>query len=398
MTIQHAMVKQAISHLVIKEPYFASMLLNMEIEETEKVKTFATDGKNLFFSPTFASCLNFDQIVGTIIHEICHVSNYHVFRKGNRDHEDWNRACDYAVNSAIIKSGYKLPENIKDKDGKVIFDKACIDDVFDGKSAEDIYRIIHDPNKQKGGGGSSGTGKDEYEGTTFGEVIQHPDPEAGEQEVRINNKIAENNAKRHGKGLTDALAREIKREKPNNNWREILKNFVSEQYPRDYSWSKPNRRYLYTDIVLPSLDGKVIGNIAIAVDTSGSVSSEELNKMVGEVFNCMETLLEDKGAFQLPVISCDDQVRGVQVLESVHDTPSVKGGGETDFAPIFQHIKDNKEGYYENLKCIIVVTDGYCDSHGVDPEIPVLWAITTDAGLTYSPRPFGEVMKFDIHH
>lgn len=370
-------VQDAITSLVLSHPFFASILLQQKIVENNDIDTFAVNGTHLFYNDKFADSLTFDECKGVLAHEILHIALLHITRKGNRDHSLFNEACDYAINPLLKNEGFKLPEGALD------------DKRFHDKSAEDIYRILEKerPPSSKNGGKKNKKGN-------FGEVLQSSTPQKTEEEVRIQVKVAEASARNQGQ-LSASLVRLCGLQQSQLNWREIINRFVSEQFPRDYSWSKPNKRFLHHGIILPSLDGKMVGKFAIAVDTSGSVSNNELVAMVSEVMGCLETILEDNTTISLPVIYCDAAVCGVQIFETGSEKPEPKGGGGTDFAPIFAHIAENKDGLFDDLRGLIVITDGYCDSHGIEPPFPVIWAITTDQGMQFE-RPFGEIMKFDI--
>src|SRR5688572_8159858 len=101
-------VKQRIS-LVISEPFFGQLLLNLKLIEMDeqmvkafsgsgRYPTFCTDGVYLWFNPDFSKDLNDIQLRTVLIHEVIHPMLLHIFRRGDRDPVIWNIACDYHVN------------------------------------------------------------------------------------------------------------------------------------------------------------------------------------------------------------------------------------------------------------------------------------------------------------
>jgi predicted metal-dependent peptidase len=409
--IKNKKVRDGINSLILSHPFFASILLQQEVVEDNNMPTFAVDGKALFYNDDFANALNHDQTRAVLAHEVLHIVLLHHCRLGKRDPKLFNEAADLAINPELEKAGFKLPRDIKDKDGKVIFDKPLIDPRFDNMSAEDIYRILEKEQKQNGGGGNNKGGAGQNppgnnkpspggnKGSSFGDVIAAKNPAQQEKETKVQINQAESFSKMCGKNPYN-IERLIQNNKSEiHDWREIVNRFVSEAYPKDYSWNKPNKRFLQRGIILPSLDGKVTGKFVIACDTSGSVGNSELRGMVSEIYNCLETILEDNPNIELPIIYCDAQVHSVDILTDTNDKTIPRGGGGTSFLPVFEYIKNDKTGIFDGIKGLIYITDGYCGMEPIpEQDFKVLWDITTDHGMSSYKRAIGENMRFDINH
>jgi predicted metal-dependent peptidase len=53
---------------------------------------------------------------------------------------------------------------------------------------------------------------------------------------------------------------------------------------KDYStWRRPSKRFLGQDIYMPSTVGESMGDLVVAIDTSGSIGSKELQVFLSEV-------------------------------------------------------------------------------------------------------------------
>ena len=103
-------VSRAITRLVVKHPFFGSLALSLRVEADTDVSTMCTDGKFIKWNPEFVDTMDQEETVGVMAHEVCHVTFKHMLRRGERDADRWNVACDYAINEILIESGFTLPE------------------------------------------------------------------------------------------------------------------------------------------------------------------------------------------------------------------------------------------------------------------------------------------------
>ena len=124
-------VKNALGRLLLIAPFFGAVGLRLKLEETEAVKTAATDGVSLLFNPHFIAQLSRRELVFLVAHEIAHVVLKHMLRRGARDHKRWNKACDYAINIMLDDSNYfgDFPQD------------GLLDARYRGMSSEAIYAV-----------------------------------------------------------------------------------------------------------------------------------------------------------------------------------------------------------------------------------------------------------------
>lgn len=419
MNIQTAkgQMTRARTGLILDQPFFASLLLRLKVVEDSSCETIATDGRKLSYNPKFVEGLSLDELKGVLAHEVLHLSNLHQVRRGSRDHGDFNRAADYAINGLIEDAGLKLPAD------------RLRDPAFDGKGAEEIYRIIHQqpqqsqnepeqPQQGQGQGqgqqgqgqpdddsqgepdsegeGQDGNGKPQDSGDPgkCGEVRDATNEEGGkaseadrsqqEAEWKIAVAQAASIAKARGK-LPGSLARFVDSVmEPKVDWREVLRRFVTNNAKADYSWKTPNRRFVHQGIYLPSLHSETLKPIVVAVDTSGSINDEILKQFSAE----LTAIVGELPISTVKVVYCDAEVNRVEDFTK-DDLPlklKACGGGGTDFRPVFEHIETECE---EAPACAVYLTDMDGTFPEEDPGYPVLWA---SIGYT-SDAPFGEVVK-----
>lgn len=159
---------------------------------------------------------------------------------------------------------------------------------------------------------------------------------------------------------------------PKISWEEIMREFMTAKVRNDYTYIKPNKRYASTGFIQASLENPSLGDIVIAIDTSGSLSEKEHSHILGQIINFL-----NQYTCKLYLIYCDCQVNKVIVIDQ-NDTElptKLYGGGGTDFRPVFNYLEQEQI----EPTCVIYFTDGYCSSFPKQTSInyPVCWIITT---------------------
>ena len=369
---------KARTRLVLSQPFFGSLALRMGLIENPAIETMATDGRDVHFNPSFVDGLTMDELVGVLAHEVMHPACNHHTRRGSRDAERWNIAADYAINPVLIDNGFTLPA------------EALLDPAYAGLSAEAIYNRLP-PAQSGGGGGQDGNCPDPGRcGGVMdapGEAGRPSPAELASAEAEWRQAVAQSAtiAKNAGK-LPGDLARLVDEVlHPKADWREILRRFVEMSAKQEYRWNPPNRRFVHQGVYLPSCRSEQMPPIAVAIDTSGSVSQSEMNQFAAEI----TSILEDCMPEEIHVLYCDSRLRNAETF-SPHDLPielHPRGGGGTDFRPPFEWLDD--AGI--DPVCVVYLTDLYCSSYPDEPAYPTLWVTTTAPGHVSEP-PFGEVV------
>ena len=365
-----------------KSAFFATLALRLVPEVDWSCGTMATDGRVLAYCPEFVAGLAPDELLGVLVHEVMHNALAHPCRRGSRDPETWNLACDLAVNPLLLEAGFALPA------GRVVPGEGQQAHLPTGKSAEEYYALLGAPNP-----GSDGPSQPSDSSTPTKETSDDPggcggvrDLGAGPSESRERESEwqaavaqAEQAAKGRGDlpgGLHRAVAGVLR---PAADWRAELREFLSSHAKNDYSWTRPNRRFVARGLYLPGLHSEELGSVVIAVDTSGSIGEAELNAFASEAnaileaFDCTATVLYHDAA-----------VTGVQEWRST-DGPLVLdpvGGGGTSHRCVFEWLAKSDEAF----ACVICLTDLETRFPDEVPDVPVLWAVLGDSARQ---PPFG---------
>lgn len=150
-----------------------------------------------------------------------------------------------------------------------------------------------------------------------------------------------------------------------------------------YSWTRPNRRHVWVGLYLPGVESKGVGEIVIAVDCSGSVSSRQLGLFESEV----RSILAGQRPRLVHVLYFDAVVQKVETYQAGQLVSlSPVGGGGTDFRPCFYWLEE--QGVIPQT--LVFLTD-LCGTFPREaPTYPVIWA-STDA----RKAPFGEIVPME---
>lgn len=175
------------------------------------------------------------------------------------------------------------------------------------------------------------------------------------------------------------------------NWQDELRRFIDSKTRVDFSWTKPNKRYLNSGFILPGVEADGIDKLGIVIDTSGSITEEQLSTFLAEV-----RAARDAGAVaDVVCIQCDTDVRHVDRFSQGDEIKLVAHGrGGTRFSPALQWFKDNEP----DVVALIYFTDLECYDWGTQPEVPLMWAAYGyDSRVRQLAKnvPFGEVLHIE---
>ena len=415
----------------------ASMLLHLDLIEVSSSQcgTIATDGKRIIYNPDFVLEVEEDELRSVLIHEALHVVYEHPLRRGKRHPKVWNISCDYAINGLLIYDlGMELPEGglwsreYQGKSSEAIYSELM-------KSEESLQEAIDSMGEGNEGNSETEGGDDEQSNT--GKYFAPSDVKTGEQvgEIDLDSIPMPTgevwDAQDEGKPLSDSAITELKGEiqravsladklekamstegtsSMSNridqlkdvkvNWKDELNDFLQSSVANENSWSRLNRRHSWRGINLPSkAKSPQGGELAVAIDMSGSVSQYELNMFATEI----QAMAEDCGLEKIRVCYCDTTVRKNEQGEwwDIYELDQgdelvlrARGGGGTRFDPPFNLFNDYSDDV-EDVQAFIYFTDGWGDvSADVEPSVPVIWCVTEES--YYAERlPFGEVIYVD---
>lgn len=180
--------------------------------------------------------------------------------------------------------------------------------------------------------------------------------------------------------LIEVIDKLLEKKDPVVDWRGYFRRFVAAS--QNVKVNKTKRRESNRFIGMPGLKFNPKHEILVAVDTSGSVSTEELANFYTEL-NFIH-----KAGVKITVAQCDADISNIQKFNP-KDIVSIHGRGGTDFDPPMEYLNKNKSKY----TCLVYFTDGACTPPRIKTTRPVLWVITRGERHQYKEQKFpGDVI------
>jgi predicted metal-dependent peptidase len=391
---------------------YSGVMLMGKTEVVDASFTAYTDGVNKKYSRSFLESITSEpQVRGLILHENLHVALKQVaFGKTmfKENAKMANLAADFVVNDII----QNIHGTVAGSSELIVQmpEGGVYDAMFHNWSMREVYNYLKKhakpspksggnkgkPQQGQGNAPSQGGGQDsgDQDGDDWDTVTvngktydiskqdEHDFSELGElsheQLKDINDSI--DRALREGGMLAGRMGAKLPRSitdllEPKVRWDEALREFVSSSVKGkdEFTWRRMNKRHMANDIYLPSVDNETLGEVVVAIDTSGSIGSKELTEFASELASICEVAQPEK----VRVLWWDTEVHGEQVFEdnfgNIGALLKPLGGGGTQVSSVSNYI--NKEKI--TADCVIVFTDGYVESD-VQWNIssPTLWMIT----------------------
>ena len=137
-----------------------------------------------------------------------------------------------------------------------------------------------------------------------------------------------------------------------------------------------------------SINDRLI-KIAVAIDTSGSMSNEDLERVMVEIFDIIGTRM-----CEMTIIECDAEIQRIYRARSAQDISyDIHGRGGTSFVPVIDYVNENR--YFRDA-ILIYFTDGMGD-HSIPRPLTLrtMWVLQNDNCKLSVRNPYGEVLVMD---
>lgn len=341
--------------------FFTTVCFSLKFMWDETIPTAATNGTAIKINSKFFMSLNPEERVFLLIHESMHVAYLHMDRLQTRDHAKFNVAADHVINLMLIDRGFQMPK------------MGLADPIYKGMSTEEVYTLLppQDPSKTDMDIQPSDIPSEELE-----QAIQDILVRASIQSKMQNDKAG-------------SIPGEIqifldKLLDPKLPWNRILQKFMQSMAKNDYSFRKPNRRY-FPKFHLPGLYSESLMNLAVAVDTSGSVTNADFLRFISEV-HCILRMMKPE---QITLIQFDTAIKEVAQVRSVQELSKVKfsGRGGTLIAPVLEWVNEHKP------QALLVFTDGEFKFYDEATKTKTIWLIHNNPLFE---APFGKTIHYSI--
>ena len=381
--------------LMLKEPYYGFFLIMLnKLWDSKRVPTagVSKNGINyqLAINPEFWEGLSENHRLGLLKHELLHIAFGHLttfFKFTNKKLA--NVAMDMEINQYIDKE--YLPEGGIDIDN--YDDSLNLERKAGARYYYDKLKQLQDEKDQNGTCGCA-----EMDGLLEdienGNVPDHSTWEEFENLTEAEQKLIE---KQLQKVLSDAKEQTIKKRgtvpgeiegvivideivAPKFDWRGYIRRFtgVSTKVFTKKIRRKENRRFSDN----PGLKVKMRQHMLLAIDTSASVSNDELMEFMNEMHHIY------KCGVDITVIQCDTNIKSIEPYKGQKDL-NVHGRGGTEFDPVLEYFNENLKKYTS----LVYFTDGECYAT-VKPKGNVLWVISERSSMN-NGLP-GKVIKLEL--
>ena len=346
-----------------------------------RVQTACTNGKDEKYSAEFMGPLNDAQLRFVVIHE-----NYH---KMYRHLLTWQHLWAIDPYLANVSMDHDINIKIMDEYGQngwvQFIDGCCLNYDFRGWGTAKIFWHLY---KQKKGGGNSGNPEDgdgggtplddhDWEGAQDMDAEEQRELEREiDEAVRQGDIIAGKSGSGGNRDMQELLT-------PQVDWREVLRDFIQETCAgMDYSsYQRPNKRYLQSGVYWPSGVSERVDELALHIDTSGSIGGRELSTFLTEVKSVCDTVHPNLVRLTYwDTKVCGDETYRADELDRLVQSTKPKGGGGTSVECVPMYMKEN------NIKpqASIVLTDGYIFGGWGEWDHPVLWCVLDNKSATPS--------------
>ena len=387
---------------LMRDPKFALfaglfMVGKVTIVESEYF-TASTNGRDAKYGRAFVDSLTDKELAFLIMHENMHKCYRHLttWRKlWEINAGIANNACDFVINIQLVDMDPQETCLAMPRDKATGERIGCFDERFRGMDAKQVFDILMDecdesesdepPDGPVGpcdDGDKGGTDRKKFD--KFDTLDEHEweDAKNGmteKEKEQLNRDIEQ--VLRQGGIYAGKVGGNVPREigellKPKIDWREVLRRFVRTSLKdRDSaSWRKAHKNFLWQDVILPSILGKRMKWLVIAMDTSGSIQGQLLTEFLSEMNACVASV----GADRVDVIYWDAEVAGHETYKGntkniVHQT-NPKGGGGTDPDVVVDFMQKERM----TPDALIMLSDGHM--HTNKPKwsaikAPTLWCI-----------------------
>ena len=414
---------------------FMDLALNQLQPEVFKPLRFASDGEGLFYDPLWVLKTYKDEqnaIVRAYLHAILHCVFKHMFVHTLVDRDVWDLACDIAVeyvidglnlpSLSVKKEAYQrqvyseLQKELKQLTAEKIYhyyrEKKLTDKelkVLRGAFAADDHVLWYMTEEQKNnmlGRQSDGDGNTQNDGSGEARITVNAALEERWGEIARRMQMdMESFSKMQGDKAGNMVQnlREVNRER--YDYTAFLKKFAvlgeamkinDDEF--DYIYYTYGLQLYDKMPMIEPLEYKEVKRIrefVIAIDTSGSVSGDLVQKFIQKTYNILQESESFFSKINVHIIQCDAQIQEDAKITSQDDFDrylkemKLHGMGGTDFRPVFEYVDELREKKeFQNLKGLIYFTDGFGTFPAKKPPYETAFVFIDDGMNNYDVPPW----------
>ena len=380
-----AKISKAKAKLLVDYPFFGSLASRVEIVQNDDIEAFKANDSKLEYSADFVLNASINELEFALANSAMHASLSHKNRQNKRSGWLWQLATDYAINDMLVESGLERPY------------QAHYNKRYEGLYAEEIYAQLKDdllreddgleyvnedsPSESSKGSEVNRLEKSRLDNTS--DITETTTEQILDDQLFEEFTLSEIQKEKDDARFPDALKRFFTIDVESKiNWRDELRDAIDRYARDDFTLIPPNKKYLHLGFYLPSAISETF-NLVVAIDSSGSIDDELLSQFISELNYLMLSIPK----YKIELLVCDDKIHEHKTFYT-GDTLEleVKGGGGTDFRPVFSYIDENLDS--TNLLLYFSDLDGIFPKY--EPSYEVKWISQTN-----QETPFGNIIYLD---
>jgi predicted metal-dependent peptidase len=177
---------------------------------------------------------------------------------------------------------------------------------------------------------------------------------------------------------------------PRMDWRDVLRTQLESSLRSDFTFMRPSKRS--GEVIFPGMNKDEELNVAVFLDTSGSISQSMLRDFLSEV----QGIMDQYQSYKITIAQFDTAVYSAEVFTSddgrTMNEYELKGGGGTDFDVVFNYMAEHDIDPDQ----MVMFTDGYpWGSWGNADYCDTLFVIHGDKNRSIE-APFGVTIHYDV--
>jgi predicted metal-dependent peptidase len=380
-------ITQSRVRLLLTKPFFGQLAVRLKIEDaSDYIPTAATDGRRFMFNREFVNSLTDEMLDFLVGHEVLHCVFDHMQARGDRKPQLYNAAADYNINMTLVEQNIGKPIT----EDKLQGGKICLDWKYSGKNSYEIYDdLLKNQEDAKGMDVHMNEIEPGEDGEGEGQNVEMSEEEKKMLADEIKQATIQA-AQAAGEGVPDSIKRMISElVAPKMDWREILRTQLESSIKSDFTFMRPSKRS--GEVIFPGMNKDEQLDIAVALDTSGSISPVMLRDFLSEV----QGIMDQYQSYKVHVFQFDTGVYGADTFTSDDGRSmneyELKGGGGTDFDVVFNYMEE----YSIEPDQLVMFTDGYpWGSWGNADYCDTLFVIHGDKQRRLQ-SPFGVTVHYD---
>ena len=368
------LLTRAKSQLTMKHPYFGMLASRLKHEPSENIRAYASNGRRFLYNPEFMERRTNEEIMFILTNCVMHHILSHQQRRLGRVGSLWQKATDYAINNLLHKNALHIPQG------------ANFNEEFKDMYAEEIYELLkeaHFNDTDDAFKEEKAKEEDEKSFANTENIDDELDPET-ESQWHYAASVAQEVAQKKSAMPSD-MHRLAKKVIANDvDWKFELYNAVNRHMRNNYAFMPPNKKHIYRGFALPSLTSDTL-SLCVAIDTSGSIDDALLGAFMEE----FKSIMQNFPSVKIELLIADAKVHAHYTFQGGEKMDfALKGGGGTDYRPVFDYIEAN----LPMNTMLLYFTDGDGWFPKYPPNYEVLWALSRAAKI-----PFGRPLVIFKH-